>query len=33
METEHLLNESLVENDRLREVEKTVSVRIQEVES
>ena len=33
METEHLLNESLVENDRLREVEKTASARIREVES
>jgi hypothetical protein len=33
VETERLLNESLVENDRLREVEKTVSARIREVES
>ena len=33
IETERLLNESLVENDRLREVEKTVSARIREVES
>ena len=33
METERFLNESLVENDRLREVEKTVSARIREVES
>ena len=33
METERLLNESLVENDRLCEVEKTVSARIREVES
>ncbi len=33
METERLLNESLVENDRLREVEKTVFARIREVES
>ena len=32
IETERLLNESLVENDRLREVEKTASARIQEVE-
>ena len=32
IETERLLNESLVENDRLREVEKTVSARIREVE-
>uniref|UniRef100_A0A2N9EEL8 Uncharacterized protein n=1 Tax=Fagus sylvatica TaxID=28930 RepID=A0A2N9EEL8_FAGSY len=28
-----LLNESIIENDRLREVEKTASARIQEVES
>ena len=33
VETERLLNESLVENDRLREVEKTASARIREVES
>uniref|UniRef100_A0A2N9JA20 Uncharacterized protein n=1 Tax=Fagus sylvatica TaxID=28930 RepID=A0A2N9JA20_FAGSY len=32
IETEHLLNESLIENDRLREVERTASARIQEVE-
>jgi hypothetical protein len=33
IETERLLNDSLIENDRLREVEKTASARIQEVES
>ena len=33
IETERLLNESLIENDRLHEVEKTASARIQEVES
>jgi hypothetical protein len=33
VETERLLNESFIENDRLREVEKTVSARIREVES
>jgi hypothetical protein len=33
METERLLNESLIKNDRLREVEKNASTRIQEVES
>ena len=33
VETECLLNESLVENDRLREVEGTASARIREVES
>ena len=33
VEAERLLNESLVENDRLREVERTASVRIWEVES
>uniref|UniRef100_A0A2N9ENP5 Uncharacterized protein n=1 Tax=Fagus sylvatica TaxID=28930 RepID=A0A2N9ENP5_FAGSY len=33
VETERLLNESLVENDRLREVEKTVSARVRENES
>jgi hypothetical protein len=33
IETKRLLNESLIENDRLREVEKTASARIQEVES
>ena len=33
VETERLLNESLVENDRLRKVENTASARIQEVES
>jgi hypothetical protein len=33
IETEHLLNESLIENDKLREVEKTASARIQEVKS
>jgi chromosome segregation ATPase len=33
IETERLLNESLVENDRLREVENTVSAKIREVES
>jgi chromosome segregation ATPase len=32
IETERLLNESLVENDRLREVEKSASARIREVE-
>uniref|UniRef100_A0A2N9IA75 Uncharacterized protein n=1 Tax=Fagus sylvatica TaxID=28930 RepID=A0A2N9IA75_FAGSY len=32
IETERLLNESLVENDRLREVEKTASARIRESE-
>uniref|UniRef100_A0A2N9HEZ9 Uncharacterized protein n=1 Tax=Fagus sylvatica TaxID=28930 RepID=A0A2N9HEZ9_FAGSY len=32
IEAERLLNESLVENDRLREVEKTASARIREVE-
>ena len=33
IETKRLLNESLIENDRLREVEKTASARIQEVKS
>jgi hypothetical protein len=33
IETERLLNESLIKNDRLREIEKTASARIQEVES
>ena len=33
IETEHLLNESLIENDQLREVEKTAFARIQEIES
>ena len=33
VEIERLLNKSLIENDRLREVEKTASARIQEVES
>jgi hypothetical protein len=33
IETERLLNESFIENDRLHEVEKTASARIQEVES
>ena len=33
VEAERLLNESLVENDRLREVERMVSARIREVES
>jgi hypothetical protein len=33
VEIECLLNKSLVENDRLREVEKTASARIREVES
>jgi chromosome segregation ATPase len=33
IETERLLNESLVENDRLREVEKMASARIREAES
>ena len=33
VEAECLLNESLVENDRLREVERTGSARIREVES
>uniref|UniRef100_A0A2N9F8A1 Uncharacterized protein n=1 Tax=Fagus sylvatica TaxID=28930 RepID=A0A2N9F8A1_FAGSY len=33
IEAERLLNESLAENDRLREVEKTASARIREVES
>ena len=33
IETKHLLKDSLIENDRLREVEKTTSARIQEVEN
>ena len=33
IETEHLLNESLIENDQLRELEKIASARIQEIES
>ena len=33
IETERLLNDSLIENDRLREIEKTASARIREVES
>ena len=33
VEAECFFNESLVENDRLREVERTASARIQEVES
>jgi hypothetical protein len=32
IETERLLNESLIKNDRLHEVEKTASARIHEVE-
>ena len=33
VEAKRLLNESLIENDKLREVERTTSVRIREVES
>ena len=33
IETERLLNDFLIENDRLHEVEKTASARIQEVEN
>ena len=33
LETEHLLNQSLDENDRLKDFEKTASTRIQTVES
>jgi chromosome segregation ATPase len=33
LETERLLNESLIENDRLCELEKTALARIQEAES
>jgi hypothetical protein len=33
LETERLLNESLIENDRLYELEKTALARIQEAES
>jgi chromosome segregation ATPase len=33
IKTKRLLNDSLIENDRLREIEKTASTRIREVES
>jgi peptidoglycan hydrolase CwlO-like protein len=33
LETEHLLNESLIENDRLHDLQKTASTRIQAAES
>ena len=33
LETERLLNQSLVENDRLRDLEKSASARIQVAES
>jgi chromosome segregation ATPase len=33
LETERLLNQSLVENDRLRDLEKSASARIQATES